>query len=99
MVRDIFTGGVRTFLSTADAQAFRSLIYKQYSELLRPLGSTTSTVLAHAPDCRVVDLKRNKLDYRYVNIDLVYIYKVTPDYHVWQVQICRHLSLASLFLA
>lgn len=34
VVRDIFTGGVRTFLSTADAQAFRSLIYKQYSEFL-----------------------------------------------------------------
>lgn len=32
VVRDIFTGGVRTFLSTEDAQAFRSLIYKQYSE-------------------------------------------------------------------
>ena len=33
VVRDIFTGGVRTFLSTADAQAFRSLIYKQYSKM------------------------------------------------------------------
>lgn len=32
VVRDIFTGGVRTFLSTEDAQAFRSLIYKQYSK-------------------------------------------------------------------
>ena len=32
VVRDIFTGGVRTFLSTQDAQAFRALIYKQYSE-------------------------------------------------------------------
>ena len=34
VVRDIFTGGVKTFLSTQDAQAFRALIYKQYSEYL-----------------------------------------------------------------
>ena len=33
VVRDIFTGGVRTFLSKADARAFRSLIYAQYGEL------------------------------------------------------------------
>lgn len=33
VVRDIFTGGVRTFLSTEDAQAFRALIYKQYSKI------------------------------------------------------------------
>lgn len=32
VVRDIFTGGVKTFLSTEDAQAFRALIYKQYSK-------------------------------------------------------------------
>lgn len=30
VVRDIFTGGVRTFLSRDDARAFRSLLYKQY---------------------------------------------------------------------
>ena len=30
MVRDIFTGGVRTFLSREDAQAFRSQIYAQH---------------------------------------------------------------------
>ncbi len=33
VVRDIFTGGVRTFLSTEDAQAFRASMYKQYSKL------------------------------------------------------------------
>ena len=35
VVRDIFTGGVRTFLSTEDAQAFRASMYKQYSKLQR----------------------------------------------------------------
>ena len=30
MVRDIFTGGVRTFLSREDAQAFRAQIYAQH---------------------------------------------------------------------
>ncbi len=35
VVRDIFTGGVRTFLSTEDAQAFRASMYKQYSKLPR----------------------------------------------------------------
>ena len=32
VVRDIFTGGVRTFLSKADAQAFRDNLYAQYGE-------------------------------------------------------------------
>lgn len=40
VVRDIFTGGVRTFLSTEDAQAFRASMYKQYSEFLS-LGMTS----------------------------------------------------------
>ena len=30
VVRDIFTGGVRTFLSREDAQAFRAQIYAQH---------------------------------------------------------------------
>ena len=33
VVRDIFTGGVRTFLSSADAKAFRALIYTQHGEV------------------------------------------------------------------
>ncbi len=33
VVRDIFTGGVRTFLSSADAKAFRALIYAQHGEV------------------------------------------------------------------
>lgn len=38
VVRDIFTGGVRTFLSRADAQAFRSRIYAQYGKCLWLVG-------------------------------------------------------------
>jgi protein O-GlcNAc transferase len=30
VLRDMFTGGERTFLSTQDAKAFRSMIYAQY---------------------------------------------------------------------
>jgi len=30
VVRDIFTGGVRTFLSRVDAQAFRAQLYAQH---------------------------------------------------------------------
>ena len=30
VVRDLFTGGVRTFFSTADAQHFRSRLYQHY---------------------------------------------------------------------
>jgi len=30
VVRDIFTGGVRTFLSREDAQAFRAQLYAQH---------------------------------------------------------------------
>lgn len=32
ITRDLFTGGGRTFLSTADATAFRSLVYQQYGK-------------------------------------------------------------------
>lgn len=34
VVRDIFTGGVRTFLSREDAQAFRAQIYAQHGARL-----------------------------------------------------------------
>lgn len=37
VVRDIFTGGVRTFLSRDDAQAFRSQIYSQHGAARLPL--------------------------------------------------------------
>ena len=47
VVRDIFTGGVKTFLSTEDAQAFRALIYKQYSEL--PLCAVDPTLPIPSP--------------------------------------------------
>ena len=30
VVRDLFTGGVRTFFSTADAQHFRARLYQHY---------------------------------------------------------------------
>jgi len=30
VVRDLFTGGVRTFFSTADAQHFRTRLYQHY---------------------------------------------------------------------
>lgn len=30
VVRDLFTGGTRTFHSTPDAQAFRAALYQQY---------------------------------------------------------------------
>ena len=36
VVRDIFTGGVRTFLSRAEAQAFRARIYRQYGGYIGP---------------------------------------------------------------
>jgi hypothetical protein len=32
VVRDMFLGGERTFLSQEDARAFRSMIYAQYGE-------------------------------------------------------------------
>ena len=34
VVRDLFTGGTRTFHSTRDAQDFRASLYQQYGELL-----------------------------------------------------------------
>ena len=33
VVRDLFTGGVRTFFSTDDAQHFRESLYRQYGAL------------------------------------------------------------------
>lgn len=35
VVRDLFTGGTRTFHSTPDAQAFRAALYQQYGAALR----------------------------------------------------------------
>jgi protein O-GlcNAc transferase len=32
IVRDIYTGGGRTFLTTDDAQEFRKLVYSQYGK-------------------------------------------------------------------
>ena len=64
VVRDIFTGGVRTFLSTQDAQAFRALIYKQYSELPPlppPLSGNTSLQLSLSRFDATVFHGRNKV--------------------------------------
>lgn len=36
VVRDVFTGGRRTFLSTQDAQTFRAMLYRQYGTLPFP---------------------------------------------------------------
>ena len=46
VVRDIFTGGVRTFLNTLDAQAFRAAIYKQYGKQVLSSHSSNSLVSA-----------------------------------------------------
>jgi hypothetical protein len=32
IVRDLFTGGTRTFTNSADARAFRAEVYRQYGE-------------------------------------------------------------------
>jgi protein O-GlcNAc transferase len=32
IVRDLFTGGTRSFTNTADAQAFRAAVYSNYGE-------------------------------------------------------------------
>jgi hypothetical protein len=32
IVRDLFTGGTRSFTSTADARQFRAAVYQQYGE-------------------------------------------------------------------
>ena len=51
VVRDIYTGGGRTFLSMADAQAFRASLYAQYGEALPALGGGGGwdLVLARVP--------------------------------------------------
>lgn len=33
IVRDLFTGGKRSFTYSGDAQAFRAAVYKQYGKL------------------------------------------------------------------
>lgn len=45
VVRDLFTGGTRTFHSTKDAQDFRAALYQQYGEQTLNRPSCTS---AHA---------------------------------------------------
>ncbi|KAL3161243.1 hypothetical protein ABBQ38_009607 [Trebouxia sp. C0009 RCD-2024] len=60
VVRDIFTGGVRTFLSTEDAQAFRALIYKQYNLPAPEAGK---------PVPRVITFQRKRANRRVINED------------------------------
>ncbi|KAK9813868.1 hypothetical protein WJX73_002532 [Symbiochloris irregularis] len=60
VVRDIFTGGVRTFLSKDDARAFRSLIYKQYG--LPEPGSRREVP-------RVITFQRKRANRRVINED------------------------------
>ena len=42
VVRDLFTGGVRTFFSNADAQHFRTRLYQHYSALYVRQGLAAS---------------------------------------------------------
>ncbi|KAL0050159.1 hypothetical protein WJX82_005404 [Trebouxia sp. C0006] len=60
VVRDIFTGGVRTFLSTQDAQAFRASMYKQYYLPFPESGR---------PVPRVITFQRKRANRRVINED------------------------------
>lgn len=60
VVRDIFTGGVRTFLSSADAKAFRALIYTQHGLAPPQPGK---------PLPRVITVQRKRANRRIVNED------------------------------
>ncbi len=60
VVRDLFTGGTRTFHSTPDAQAFRAALYQQYGAALRnPYGLFICPLApATLPVCRCALLAR-----------------------------------------
>jgi Glycosyltransferase 61 len=59
VVRDLFTGGTRTFLSQADAREFRTTMYGRYGlqapELPRPEGPRTITFQRKRANRRIVN--------------------------------------------
>ena len=48
VVRDLFTGGVRTFFSTADAQHFRARLYQHYGTLAAMFELPKSLLCHHS---------------------------------------------------